>query len=251
MVKADRHIHAQVLTAPETAERFIERAIELGFDEVCLTDHMPLPISPAADRIPDGRVGDYGRRGGELAARFAGRIVVRCGIEVDYHPDWHDFIRKVLGECEFFHVIGSAHLHVGYGMDFSKMTGDEYAAASLDLSLAAARSGLVDAIGHLDYYRCSLNWPMLSGLRDRCYHPERHRERYAKVFAAMRDGGVALEINGGGVRNTGRQFPADEVLELARPMGLRTVFGSDAHRPEDVGGGYEEIRRRHPWLEMG
>ncbi len=67
----DYHMHPQVLTAPEKIRDFIEGALSKNIEEICITDHMPLSVSKAKNRIPGGRVGEYCRR-----VRVGKRVVI-------------------------------------------------------------------------------------------------------------------------------------------------------------------------------
>ena len=60
MIKRDFHMHPNILKVPEQADLFINRAIELGFNEICFTDHMPFSVTgDEVDRIPFGKVKEY------------------------------------------------------------------------------------------------------------------------------------------------------------------------------------------------
>lgn len=60
-------MHPQVPGEQSLAEEFIQKAVSKGLEEICITDHMPLSISDAPDRIPVGRVGEYAERVSQLA----------------------------------------------------------------------------------------------------------------------------------------------------------------------------------------
>ena len=82
-----------MLQTPERFDAFAQQAIARGIGEICISDHMPLSISCAKDRIPRGEVSAYCRRVREFAHRYEGSLSIRCGIEIDYHP-------SILGKIE-------------------------------------------------------------------------------------------------------------------------------------------------------
>jgi histidinol-phosphatase (PHP family) len=49
--------------------------------------------------------------------------------------------------------------------------------------------------------------------------------------------GFSLELNASGLDlvHRRRPYPAPWMVELAQSLGVPLVYGSDAHRPEDVG----------------
>ena len=111
-MRKDYHLHPMVLQCPERLDWFVERAKQKNIGEICVTDHMPLSLSNAPDRIPSGQVREYCARVRELAKRYEGTIKIRCGIEIDYHPSARAEIERVLDEGDFDFVLGSSHMHI-------------------------------------------------------------------------------------------------------------------------------------------
>ena len=79
------------------------------------------------------------------------------------------------------------------------------------------------------------------------------------ALRAVSAAGMLLELNTGGLRKPiGEPFPAPAgLLAEAHGLGIPLVFGSDAHRPGDVGYGFDpsrtELARRrrlHAWLRI-
>ncbi len=110
-MRKDYHMHPQIIRGQEHFDAFAATAIARGVDEVCVTDHMPL-LGIGGDRIPAGCVGEYCDAVRGAARRYEGRLSVRLGIEIDYHPDHMDEIRSLLKETRFDFVVGSVHLHI-------------------------------------------------------------------------------------------------------------------------------------------
>ena len=101
---------------------------------------------------------------------------------------------------------------------------------------AAARSGLFDALGHLDVVK-------------RYLHPHVTKEDFARapelyepILRALVDSGTALEINTSGLRHrVGETYPSAAVVVRFRELGGRAVsVGSDAHRSDHFGWGLAE-----------
>ena len=64
-----------MITALEKFDAFVRQALKKGIQEICITDHMPLSISNAADRLPKGRVGEYCRCVCSLAHQYTVSIL--------------------------------------------------------------------------------------------------------------------------------------------------------------------------------
>ena len=113
MKKKDFHMHPNLLKKPKQADLFIKRAIELNFDEICFTDHMPFSVTgDEHDRIPFGMVKDYCEKVREKADEYKNQIIIKTGIEIDYHPKCLKEIEEVLSQGEFDYIIGSSHLNI-------------------------------------------------------------------------------------------------------------------------------------------
>jgi histidinol-phosphatase (PHP family) len=96
--------------------------------------------------------------------------------------------------------------------------------------IAAARSGLADVMAHADL------------VKKFCKRPDGPVDAlYAATAAALREAGVAVEVNTAGLRKPCRElYPAPALLEALRREGVPATIGSDAHVPTDVGAGAHE-----------
>ncbi len=97
---------------------------------------------------------------------------------------------------------------------------------AFDEVVAAARSGLFDAIGHIDvvkrYLHPHVTATDLAGAT----------ELYEPILRALIDSGSALEINTSGLRHAvGETYPSPTIVRMFHSMGGRAVtVGSDGHR---------------------
>jgi histidinol-phosphatase (PHP family) len=114
---------------------------------------MPISISKASDRIPKGGVSEYCKRVRKLAEKYAEQIVVKCGIEIDFLPQYKDEAEAVLSEGTFDYVIGSSHLHMLESYFQGNYSKETYAKAMFENTMAAAETGYFDTIAHIDMYK--------------------------------------------------------------------------------------------------
>ena len=93
---------------------------------------------------------------------------------------------------------------------------------------AAARSGLFDAIGHIDFVKRYLA-PHITAA-ELAAAPE----LVEPVLRALVDSGTALEINTSGLRQAaGETYPSAATVARYRELGGdRVTVGSDAHQPQ-------------------
>jgi len=241
-MKRDFHIHMNILKKPETVDEFVETAIAKGFEEICITDHMPLRRSGAFDRIPAGSVGEYCEAVGLLAERYSGRIVIKTGIEIDHHPEVIAEIEEVLKQGSFDYVIGSTHMHLfGYreGMRFS-----EFVERSYKNVQDAVKTGYYDTVSHINMYRWVLSRTNRFPFEDDCGNDPYFAELIEETLLSIKKSGMKLEINPHYATATGDlkdMYPSERILLKAIDFGVDFIFGSDAHSPDQVGDLYERL----------
>ena len=99
--------------------------------------------------------------------------------------------------------------------------------------MAAARSGLFDAIGHIDGVKRYL-FPYVKPAAF-----EAEPELYEPILHALVDSGTALEVNTSGLRySIETPFPHPAIVARFRELGGRAVtVGSDAHRLDQLSWG--------------
>jgi histidinol-phosphatase (PHP family) len=231
----DSHLHT--IRSPDgTAmlEAYCVMAVERGIAELAITDHVDFdPSMPAygfasfADRERDVR---------EAAARWANRgLAIRFGVEVTYELAYEDDIRGWLRRHPHDYVIGSVHVSAASPYKASNVASfvegrrlEDILAPYFDEVIGAARSGLFDTIGHLDFVkRYLVPFVTPAQLADA-------PDLYEPVLAALVDSGTALEVNASGLRQLPREtYPSAAVVARYRELGGRHVtIGSDAHRTE-------------------
>jgi histidinol-phosphatase (PHP family) len=220
----------------DSIRAFCLRAIELGFDEIGFSEHKDFdPDDPVVDHFVYDR---YAEDIARARAEFSGRLTIRMGVEVDYQRWFEDEIATYLNAHPFDYVIGSVHYVDRVRVMDACYTASRDARTAYRDYFRAVResieSGQIDILGHLEY-------PNVRGIA--AYGPydaSAYREELGAVLDALLRRGVALEINTAAARKgAGVTFPCPEVVAwYAQRGGRRLTFGSDAHRPEDLGSGW-------------
>lgn len=249
-MRKDYHMHPTIIQNPARFDDFAQHAIDLGISEVCITDHMPLSISDAADRIPAGCIAEYCRRVREIARRYEGRLTVRCGIEIDYHPSAADEIDAVLSAGDFDYVLASSHIHVFTPeKDMPRYTWNDFASMALENLARAVDTGLFSAVAHFDMYRWCFTEPDRFPLAPDEYDVEKHMHLIKPLLGAIAEKHMCLEINANLARKRGNDvrfaYPENRIVELALDMPIRFSYGSDAHAPQNVGAVLDQLEA-HP-----
>ncbi len=218
-------------------------------------DH-PRPSIQMARSQWDG----YLEEASALREELAGRLDLRVGVEADWIPGTEDTYRAALARSELDFVLGSVHevgdWHVYQPHTFADADPDAFHRGYWRELAAAAGSGLFDVIAHLDAIRVMVPAPGVDLSHER-----------EEALDAIADAGLAVEINGSGVRRDGHVFPAAPLLEGLVRRGVPLSFGSDAHRKDQLASGWSEalaelvglgvrrlvtyVRREPVWYDLG
>lgn len=253
---ADYHCHCDYsIDAEGTIDEYCRAALKRNLAEICFTTHYD--ANPSADgRVnfivvegerksvtPDNLqpyVEDV-RRAAE--AYFARGLSVKLGVEIGWYRGCERVTETLRNRFDFDYVLCGIHelenvclcCRSTYEKCFSRYSVEEAVAKYFEHVITAARSGLFDAIAHLDY--C-----VRYGYK---YYGEQilpaHRPHTERVFNALVESGTGIEINTSAIRHGHTEYyPGMEIISAARRAGVDVChLGSDAHKPEQVGYDFE------------
>jgi histidinol-phosphatase (PHP family) len=228
----DAHVHTDLShdsTVP--LDDYARLAVERGIAEVAITDHVDFaPSAPGYGETTFEQRERIVRAGAE---RWAERgVAIRFGVEITWDSRYATDIRDHLARYQYDFVIGSVHIYRDspYAADHvagwvSGRSLAEIVAPYFDEVAAGARTGLFDAMGHIDFVKRFLT-PHVTPA-DLAAAPE----LYEPILTALVKSGTALEINTSGLRSPAEEaFPSPAVVARFHAIGGRAVtIGSDAH----------------------
>jgi histidinol-phosphatase (PHP family) len=231
----DAHLHTDLSPDSDVPiDVYGAQAVERGIAEIAITDHVD--FAPDAPAYSFTTFEQRERVVREAAARWAeGGVAIQFGVEITYDSRFEEEIREHLARHAYDFVIGSVHVYRGspYAADrvaawTAGRTVTDIVAPYFAEVLAAARSGLFDALGHIDFVKRYLV-PHVTPA-DLAAAPE----LYEPILRALVDTGTALEVNTSGLRQSAKEtYPSATIVALFREMGgERITVGSDAHRAE-------------------
>ncbi|MFB9324954.1 histidinol-phosphatase HisJ [Paenibacillus aurantiacus] len=244
-MKIDYHTHhVRCGHAVGTLEEYVKRGIEIGLDQLGLSDHMPLlHVDPATYypemAMPMEELPRYVEEAFGLKEKYKGQIDVRVGLEGDYIEGCEEQIERIIRAYPWDYVIGSVHFlgtwdisdfrqtHEWEGRDRMAVYAQYY-----DAVQKACATGFYDYIGHIDVIKRFGFKPEgdVTPLED-------------AALEAVRAHGLAIELNASGLRMpVAEMFPSRRMLSKALELGIPLTIGSDAHQPERLGQYLEEAR---------
>lgn len=227
-MKVDLHNHTTLCNHAEgTIEEYIEKAIEAGTKIFGFSDHAPMNFEPEY-RMSFKQMGEYEQSINEAKAKYAQKIEILLGYEVDYIEGYMD--QRVLN-ADVDYLIGSVHFIDEWGFDNPAFIG-EYKSQDIDTIWqkyfdaieAMAKTELFDIVGHFDLIKVFK------------YMPNADINLLAKnALKAIKDADMVLELNIAGYRKPIKEaYPSQSLLKEAFALGIPITFGSDAHKPEQV-----------------
>ncbi|MGE5653547.1 MAG: histidinol-phosphatase HisJ family protein [Bacillota bacterium] len=228
----DYHLHSDSSPdCPIPMATQCERAIELGVEEICFTEHLDLdPRDLAEGCLDDDR---YTREIHAARERFGPRLTVRQGVELG---EGHRFLSEAqqrLLTRQYDFVLGSIHWtdHLCLGAPFTPDISREqlygrYFTQLLDLST----KDFYDVIAHFDLakrYGVAHFGP---------FDPHDYEEEIRTILRNLIERGKGIEINTSGWRQPPQEtLPGPMVLKWYHEMGGEILtMGSDSHRPQHL-----------------
>ncbi|HEY1419618.1 MAG TPA: histidinol-phosphatase HisJ family protein [Candidatus Dormibacteraeota bacterium] len=239
----DLHVHTEWSYDAARGDmiRSCERAIEIGLPAIAFTDHADFVVVQQGQHCVD--IAGYLESVERCRARFR-QLRILSGVELG-EPHWFPAeTAAVLAAGPLDRVLGSIHCIrlAGQVFDASQFRTEpppDLPAAVREYfreTLAMVESPEpFEALAHIDYPK--RYWP--DGAAP--YREEDYEEEIRAVLVAAARRGLVLEANTTrGDGGEARFCPGLKVLRWWREVGGEAVsFGSDAHSPDRVAGGFE------------
>ena len=239
----------------------VERAIELGFPSVTFIIHTPrlTRFRYEAERATDVKFirgdssyFDFAGRMESLRDRAAGRIQVRCGVELEWLGtglglQWNR--AKLFQAHGVDFVVASVHFapegipYDGTASDTRELLQlrggvEPFWAAYFDecIEMVDASWQMISVVGHLDLPK--LHAPLPACLADLEGADSETARRLSTLLEMIAERNLALDVNLSGLRKGVGIYPHPEILRRARGLGIPVAIGTDTHVLDDLGRDY-------------
>lgn len=230
----DTHMHTPLCKHAEgEPEEYAAAALQRGLHGVVITCHNPMPEAYGRKwRMEPEDLATYHSIVERARQRFAGTVDVRLGLECDYFPGYEPYLERQLADLELDYVLCSIHPFLPPWKErFGHLSPLDRQKTYFSQLADAAETGLFDCLSHPDLIKNEFagDWrvePVLDHVRA-CL------DRIAET-------GIAMELNTSGV---GKRYPemnpGPEILAEMRLREIPVIVGSDSHRPDRVGDGFD------------
>jgi histidinol-phosphatase (PHP family) len=251
---SNHHTHSLFSDGSSHPEAYITEAIARGFSVLGFSEHSPLPFENTFSFRNENRE-EYVALMQDLKQKYSGRIAVYSGMEMDYIPGVSDDFIRVKAEYRLDYLIGSVHLvKPAEGMELWFTDGPDYRTYDQglnDLFGGDIRKAVTayhhqlnemiteqpfDIIGHFDkikmhnrgrFFREDERWYM--NLVD-------------ETLELIQDRDIIVEVNTRGLykQRSETTFPGPEILKQIKLRHIPVMVNSDAHKPEEVDGAWQQ-----------
>lgn len=237
---SDYHVHSRFsFDSDENPDTIINQAIKLNMCQLCFTDHQDFNW-PIAGETPLLNMNEYTSTLAALKEKYKKQIQIITGIELGLMNGNESLCHNLLSTYKFDFIIGSCHIVDGmdpYYSDFWQNRNDRdafelYFKTLLD---ALMKFNSIDTLGHMDYIvRYSPN-------KDSNYSVLDYQDIIDEILKFIINKNIKLEINTSNLAK-GFDFPnphTDIIKRYTELGGQYVTIGSDAHKANDIGWGFD------------
>jgi len=238
----DLHNHTKLCQhAKGEMEEYVQRAIEKKIDIFGFSDHAPMDFDKKY-RMSKDEASMYLKKIEDIKKRYKNKIEILSGFEVDFLPP---FIEKEILNAKLDYLIGAIHFLPKkpysselWGFDNPEFIG-HYKNVNIDTLWEEyffaiekmAKSGFFQIVAHFDLIK-------VFGFK-----PKKEIRLIVKnALKSIKKSNMTLEISSAGIRKPAKEpYPSKDILKMAYEMDIPITFGSDSHKPEDVGYRIKEL----------
>ncbi|MGE7921653.1 histidinol-phosphatase HisJ [Viridibacillus arvi] len=261
-MKRDAHIHSPFCPhgTKDDFEKYINKAIILGFTDITFTEHAPLP-NGFTDPTPMQDSGmviknlyPYIEKLKELKKQYASKIRIRIGLEVDfiigYERQTRDFLNDIGPQLDdaILSVHFLKHNHIYTCIDYSSEKFLEFAETVgtvkevYSLYYETVKESISSDLG--PYKPKRIGHPTLVH-KFQLAHQQKidDHKQIEEILQLMALNDYELDVNGAGLskKDCKEPYPPLQYVKLADALKIPLVFGSDAHQVTDLHQHYDKI----------
>lgn len=225
-LRCDLHLHTNYSFDSSVAmEQYVTRAVKLGFDAICFTDH--IDVNRHYNTFDGFMFEQRQREYEQLRRQYEGTIKLLIGFEVG-EPHLHPEVMDKLYSLQPDMIIGSVHYPLDYG-EFENVNRREYERIYDRCVRQMVEHGGFDVLGHMDM--------------PKKYHADflEDFDYVCQTLGLCAQKGIVPEINTSSIRNGADTMPSVKAIEYyAKCGGKYVTVNSDSHSVETLGYAHDE-----------
>lgn len=243
------HSHTNYCDGTDAPEIYVKAALAAGMKVYGFSSHAPIPFFECKWAMNIESLEEYTLEIARLKQKYADRIELLLGLEVDYVPDRMGPTAHFLQTAGLDYTIGSVHFVDGFGSDkgweidgpldiFKKglheiFGGDVRKAVTryFELTRMMLDEDCPDIVGHLDKIK-------MQNSREVFFKEDEpwYRDELRTTLQAIADSGAILEVNTRGLykKKSNELYPGTWALEQALELDIPIMLNSDGHHPQEI-----------------
>ncbi len=258
MINYNLHQHTSFSDGKEPPQKFVERAVELGFSHIGFSEHSPLPF-PNLFSLKEENVENYFETIKQLKEKCTEQIKIFRALEMDYIPGISEDFTYWRERCKTDYLIGSVHLVKPDGTNELWFTdGPDY--KIYDTGLQQFFGGDIrkavkafyhqtnrmiesqdfEIIGHLDKIKMHN--------RGRYFSEDEkwYRNLLEETLELVKKNNLIVEVNTRGVykKTSDSLFPDHQTLKRVQELNVPVIISSDAHHPDEINNLFDYTEKR-------
>lgn len=234
-MKSDFHLHSEFSGDSDTPmSAMIEKAISLGLETICFTEHLDLDYPDPAEDF-SLNTPSYYHTLCELKKRYAPDIEILFGVELGMQHHLGERYDAYAREFPFDYILASQHVLDQADPYYSAFWEGKHPADVICHYFEETLQNLkgmteYDTLAHLDYI------VRYAGKGNTSYDYSEYCDVIDPILHYLIEQGKCLEVNTAGLKyGLGQTNPSTEVLKRYRELGGESItIGSDGHKPEHL-----------------
>lgn len=242
------HTHTHYCDGKEAPEKYIQKALELGFESLGFSGHAPLPFDNDFS-IPESELHFYAMEIRDLQEKYKDQIEIYLGLEYDYIPELLDDFSVFADQIDLDYIIGSVHLvrnpdsgelwftdgpkRETYDNGLKTIFGGDIrkaVTAFYQQSMRMIETQKPDIIGHLDKIKMHNQNRFFT--EDEAWYVKLIDE----TLDLAKSNDCIVEVNTRGIykKRCDAFFPGVEILKKMKALKIPVTVSSDAHTSSDL-----------------
>lgn len=227
-MKTNYHTHNELCGhAGGTIEEYVKKAIELEFDVLGMSDHLPFPGDAFGMRMKFEDLKTYADETKRLKKAYKNKLRIYLGGEAEYIPGYEKYYEQLLNKMGFDYLILGQHFYMN-GMYYCANVYDDMKTTKDVMTYAkSAMQGM--ATGYFAY----LAHPDLFFVND--FKVDRQLKKavdYLLNESTKRN--YILEWNANGLRRLTTSYPNAYFWEEVAKTNIPVIIGADCHSVDNL-----------------
>ncbi len=247
MIAEDFHVHSTYCDGKNTLEEMVRSAIDLKMTRIGFSGHAYTPFTDEYCMSPEDTL-RYAQDIAELKEKYAGKIKILCGLEMDYFSDEPQIKTDYRIASVHYVKKNGKYIDVDAGADKFKSAaemffdGDYYAYAKEYFALVGnvINKTCGDIVGHFDLF-CKFNEGNRFFDTQNPQYVTAAKTAIDKLILCKKP----FEINTGAISRGYRTeaYPQMQFLRYIAQKGGRVILSSDSHSADTLCYKFEEYER--------